>query len=182
MLRSVPVHDCSCLAAVLSAAGTMSSGLRPIPVREQFTAFGRVVAISGEYAFVGEPSAGGRGGGAAAAGVVHVYRRGPTGVEGSRQAAPRPASAAGDAFGIALAVDGATLLVGQDSAGRRAAGALGANGAVHARSDHSRHVARRRASRTSAAPTGSGLLAGPVGEATVGSQFGAALASPVTRR
>jgi hypothetical protein len=48
-------------------------------------AFGRAVAISGEYAFVGEPNVsiggrgrgggGGRGGGAAAAaGVVHVYR------------------------------------------------------------------------------------------------------------
>ena len=57
------------------------------------TAFGKAVAISGEYAFVGEPNiaAGGRGGGgggrgaARPAGLVHMYRHGAhAGWKGSR--------------------------------------------------------------------------------------------------
>ncbi|MES2523161.1 MAG: choice-of-anchor B family protein [Gemmatimonadota bacterium] len=83
---------------------------------EAFTAFGRSVAIAGEFAFVGEPnvSAGaGRGGGApAAAGVVHVYRYGAAGWKPAGQL--QSASASGnDGFGTAMAADGATLLVGQ---------------------------------------------------------------------
>ena len=84
-----------------------------------FVAFGRSVAIAGEFAFVGEPNVGavGRGGGrgdglAAAAGVVHIYR---VGAAGWKRAGARssPNTTGGDGFGIAMAAEGATLLVGQ---------------------------------------------------------------------
>jgi choice-of-anchor B domain-containing protein len=69
--------------------------------------FGSSLALSGDYAFVGEP----RGD----AGLVHVYRRGPAGWRAaSTLKAPTPAS--NDMFGASVAADGATLLVGQSSA------------------------------------------------------------------
>ena len=85
---------------------------------EAYQAFGRSVAISGEYAFVGEPNVGGfgRGGGGGgappAAGVVHVYRVSAAGWKLTGDLSSSAASG-GDGFGTALAVDGATLLVGQ---------------------------------------------------------------------
>ncbi len=69
--------------------------------------FGSSLALSGDFAFVGEP----RGD----AGLVHVYRRGPAGWRAaSTLKAPTPA--ANDMFGVSVAADGATLLVGQSSA------------------------------------------------------------------
>ena len=56
---------------------------------EAYTAFGRSVAIAGEFAFVGEPSVGGGGrggggrGGASPAGIVHVFRYGAAGWKAS---------------------------------------------------------------------------------------------------
>ena len=65
-------------------AGRSASMLTsPAPARSpslSYRAFGRAVAITGEYAFVGEPNVaafggrGGRGGAPPAPGLVHVYR------------------------------------------------------------------------------------------------------------
>lgn len=82
-----------------------------------FSAFGRSVAIAGDYAFVGEPSVaaggrGGRGGGAPAAGIVHVFRNGPTGWKQNGELTSANSSG-GDGFGVTVAADGTTLLVGQ---------------------------------------------------------------------
>jgi choice-of-anchor B domain-containing protein len=67
--------------------------------------------VSGDYAFVAEPSTGGRGV-APPAGVVHVYKRSPTRWK-EVDKLTAPSSAAGDAFGISIAADGATVLVGR---------------------------------------------------------------------
>ncbi len=103
---------------------------------ESFRAFGKAVAIAGDFAFVGEPNVGGfgrgggRGGAPPAAGVVHIYRN--TG--GWKETAQLSSSNAvgGDGFGASLAAEGATLLVGQVSpppvaanAGRGGAGGGG---------------------------------------------------------
>ena len=84
------------------------------------TAFGRTVAIAGEFAFVGEPNVGGggrgggRGGAPPAAGVVHIYRYGAAGWK-LAGALSSSNAIGGDGFGSAMAADGATLLVGQVS-------------------------------------------------------------------
>ena len=70
-----------------------------------FSAFGAAVAIVGDAAFVGEA---GRGG----IGTVHFYRRLPTGWKVSGKVSA-PGGTAGDGFGVSLATDGTTLLVGQ---------------------------------------------------------------------
>lgn len=82
-----------------------------------FSAFGRSVAIAGDFAFVGEPSvaAGGRGGGrggAPVAGVVHVFRNGATGWKPNGELTSANSSG-GDGFGVTVAAEGATLFVGQ---------------------------------------------------------------------
>ncbi|MEP6764125.1 MAG: choice-of-anchor B family protein [Gemmatimonadaceae bacterium] len=86
---------------------------------EVFSAYGRSVAIAGEFAFVGEPSVGGNGrgggggrGGVAAAGVVHVYRQGTAGWKPSGELTSANSSG-GDGFGVVMAAEGVTLLVGQ---------------------------------------------------------------------
>jgi len=108
-MRLVPVAALIFAASSLAPAAARATGGDPI--REAGTAFGRVVAISGDYAYVAEPSTGGRGG-APPAGLVHVYKRGPTGwKEVDKLSAP--SSVAGDAFGVSLAADGMTVLVGR---------------------------------------------------------------------
>jgi choice-of-anchor B domain-containing protein len=163
---------------MLVLCGALSAAALPVspshdPVRDQFTAFGRAVAVSGEYAFVGEPSAGGRGGGAAVAGIVHVYRRGPAGWKEVDQITA-PGSASGDAFGIALAVDGATLLVARTPpvpprAGRFVNGAVQLDPIVPDTSRGAVFAYQRGAD-------GKWHEAGQVGQGVAGSQFGAALA------
>ncbi len=102
---------------------------------DQLSGFGHAVAIAGEYAFVGEPSeALPRVGGEGPAplivpGVVHVYRRGPTGWKEVDKLV-NPGSAGRDGFGIALATDGATLLVGQVLPPGGGAGGRGGRGAA----------------------------------------------------
>jgi choice-of-anchor B domain-containing protein len=102
---------------------------------EAMSAYGRAVAVAGEFAFVGEPSvaAGGRGGGGGgggrggtgpAAGIVYVYRLGTTGWKEADKLTAA-ASSGGDGFGSALAAEGTTLLVGQV---RPAPGAGGGGG------------------------------------------------------
>src|SRR6185436_1417852 len=72
--------------AVLLVSGGITAGFVTAPPTvartssDGFRAFGRSVAISGDFAFVGEPNTaiggrGGRGGGPAAPGVVHVFRQ-----------------------------------------------------------------------------------------------------------
>ena len=83
-----------------------------------YTAFGRSVAIAGDFAFVGEPSlgAGGRGGGggrggAAPAGIVHVFRYGTAGWKPAGELMSASTSG-GDGFGVTVAAEGTMLLVG----------------------------------------------------------------------
>lgn len=71
----------------------------------RFAGFGATVAMAGDAAFVGES----RGG----AGTVHLYRRLPTGSWKTTGKLTAPTSAANDGFGVSLATDGSTLLVGQ---------------------------------------------------------------------
>lgn len=126
------------LFLLVNIAGSAGAGSPPgegnHAVLGALSAFGRAVAISGEYAFVGEPNnAAGRGGEGGrpvpVGGVVHVYRRGPAGwreVDKLTSSVTTP----GDGFGMSLAVDGTTLLVGAFNppalAGRGRAGGAGA--------------------------------------------------------
>jgi choice-of-anchor B domain-containing protein len=114
------------LALLLGGGLTVSFAVAPatgyVSEFEQQRAFGRAVAIAGDFAFVGEPNAGGAGGGrgggrgagggAAPSGVVHVFRLQSGSwkkVDSLMSAAP----SAGDGFGVALAADRDVLLVGQ---------------------------------------------------------------------
>lgn len=103
--------------ATPSSSPTTSTTARS--ANEAYTAFGRSVAIAGDFAFVGEPSVttGGRGGGggrggAPPAGVVHVFRYGATGWKPNGELTAANSSG-GDGFGVTVAAEGTTLLVGQ---------------------------------------------------------------------
>jgi choice-of-anchor B domain-containing protein len=95
------------------------SATQPVPrsPNESYRAFGRSVAIAGEFAFVGEPNfvtggRGGRGGLPPAAGIVHVFHQ----IGGAWKSVAELNSAtpvSGDGFGASLAADATTLLVGQ---------------------------------------------------------------------
>jgi choice-of-anchor B domain-containing protein len=92
---------------LLSAAGgtaLAAPGPDRLPAGQQV--FGLAVAMSGDQAFVGEPTSS-----KGASGVVHVYRRGAAGWTASSvlSVAGLPDAAA---FGVSLAADGGTLLVG----------------------------------------------------------------------
>ena|GEM_PF-58250 len=109
---------------------------------DAYTAFGRSVAIAGDFAFVGEPSVGGGGrggggrGGANPAGIVHVFRY----TVGAWKPAGELTSAhstSGDGFGMSVAAEGTTLMVGQvrpapvaaPAGGRGGPGGAGGRGA-----------------------------------------------------
>jgi hypothetical protein len=74
------------LLASLLLGGTITFGFLPPAAteveysNELLTAFGRSVAVAGDFAFVGEPNVGGgggrggRGAGTASGGVVHIFR------------------------------------------------------------------------------------------------------------
>jgi choice-of-anchor B domain-containing protein len=127
--------------ALFAAGTTLATAYLTVPAaparsgNESFRAFGRSVAIAGDYAFVGEPNVGGfgrgggggRGGPPPAAGVVHVYRQ-TAGAwkEAGQLSAATPVG--GDGFGSALAADGSTLLVGQVSPPPQAPNAFGRGG------------------------------------------------------
>jgi len=83
----------------------------------EMAAFGASVAISGDWAFVGEP----RG----ASGKVHVYRRGTAGWR-AVTALTAPDAATNDGFGAMVATDGTTLLVTRQSAPASPDGGRGA--------------------------------------------------------
>ncbi|HEX3926597.1 MAG TPA: choice-of-anchor B family protein [Gemmatimonadales bacterium] len=174
------------LAAALLLSSSSTALAVPVsrigdPVRDLLSVFGRSVAIAGDYAFVGEPSAGAtgvRGGGreaaAAPAGVVHVYHRGPTGWKETGQLSAL-SPLAGDAFGMALAADASTLLVGQippraGAAGRGGRGAAGPQAPVDSAAG-TVAVFRRTAD-------GKWVAAGTLdpGISRVGIQFGSAVA------
>ena len=105
------------LSILLGTVSAATAHPRPVVrtvARGGGTGFGRAVAIAGDYAFVGEPSLNG-GESGPVAGVVHIYRRGPTGwKEIDKLVAPN--SLAGDSYGTALAADGATLVVARTPA------------------------------------------------------------------
>src|SRR5206468_3150997 len=85
----------------------------PRSQNEAYRAFGRSVAIAGEFAFVGEPNVvaggrGGRGGLPPAAGIVHVFRQ-TGGVWKSVAELSSATPVGGDGFGASLAADATTL-------------------------------------------------------------------------
>jgi choice-of-anchor B domain-containing protein len=112
------------LLAALVVGGGLTAGIATPPAARiegfSYRAFGRAVAIAGEYAFVGEPNVvaglggrgGGRGGGPPAPGNVHVYRL-TAGAWKPVETLTSAGASEGDGFGSALAADGNTLLVGQ---------------------------------------------------------------------
>lgn len=104
-----------------AATGASASATDAVETTESFIAFGSSVALSGEWAFVGEP----RG---TPSGRVHVYRRGPTGWRAVNTIAA-PDAQPNDGFGARVATDGTTLLITRQSA---AASADGGRGAVFA--------------------------------------------------
>ena len=163
------------LAFVLAvgAAGPASAGSGGSdPILGPRTAFGRVVAVSGDYAFVGEPSTSGFG--AAPAGVVHIYKRGPTGWK-QVDSLMAPGSTAGDGFGYTVAADGNTLLVGRIVPAPGRGARLGPGNAITLNPfvQDTSHGAVFAFTRNAA---GKWVPAGVVGEGRVGSQFGAAVA------
>lgn len=83
------------------------------PAQDAPVGFGRAVAIAGDALVVGAP------GEAASAGAAYRYLRGAGGSGGwglAERIAP-VGGAAGDGFGVAAALEGATLVVGADRAG-----------------------------------------------------------------
>ncbi|MES1259776.1 MAG: FG-GAP repeat protein, partial [Gemmatimonadota bacterium] len=178
---SHPRFVATLLATAFLAPAVASSAPRPSdPIFGISSGFGRAVAIAGDYAFVGEPSeaiprAGGEGPAPVVVpGVVHVYRRGATGWKEVDKLV-NPGSAGRDGFGISLATDGVTLLVGQ-LLPPAAAGGRGGRGAVAAPPppDSARgavFVYRRNAAGKWIA---GGTLAAP--DARPGSQYGMTLA------
>jgi len=173
------------VATLLAAAFVAPAVASPAPRRAEpvfgvSSGFGRAVAIAGEFAFVGEPSeaiprAGGEGPAPVVVpGVVHVYRRSATGWKEVDKLV-NPGSAGRDGFGISLATDGVTLLVGQVLP-PAVGGGRGGRGAVPAAPppDSARgavFVYRRNAAGKWA---GSGTLVAT--DARPGSQYGMTLA------
>ena len=155
-------------SATAASAGTPAGG---DPIVGARFGFGRVVAVSGEYAFVGEPSTGGRAGGPP--GMVRIYRRGVAGWK-VLDSLVGPNSVTADGFGFALAADGATLLVSRTPAapprgGRQVNGVVQLDPAV-ADTSHGTVFAFQRS------VVGKWTASGQVGTGTPGSQFGAAIA------
>ena len=160
------------LAIGSTAAASASTPSGSDPIFGMRTGFGRVVAVSGNFAFVGEPSTGGRGG-AAPAGLAHIYKRGPGGWK-QVDSLMAPASVAGDAFGVALAADGATLLISRVApppprTGRQVNGVFQQDPAA-ADTAHGTVFAYQRG------VDGRWRAAGQLGAGNMGSQFGAAIA------
>lgn len=110
-------------AALLGLATVQAAVAGPgDPVAPRYLAqFGAAIAINGDVAFVGEA----RG---AAAGSVHLYRRGPTGWKLVSDLTS-PSARTGDGFGAALATAGKSLLVAHVDAIN---GADSGRGGVHA--------------------------------------------------
>ncbi|HTE06403.1 MAG TPA: hypothetical protein VK824_09420 [Planctomycetota bacterium] len=87
-----------------------------------FSTFGQSVAISGDRMIVGSPFLGFSNGGP---GGAYVYVHGPTGWEFQQLLAAAGATDSND-FGISVAIDGDTILVGADTVGGPLSGAVGA--------------------------------------------------------
>ncbi|HRP07750.1 MAG TPA: choice-of-anchor B family protein [Gemmatimonadales bacterium] len=75
-------------------------------------AFGRSLAIAGDFAFVGEPGGFSRPGNPPAEGGVWVFRRGGAGAWQHQATLTLPADVSSSGFGTALAASGNLLLVG----------------------------------------------------------------------
>ncbi len=105
------------------AAGTPAATLR--------AGFGRSLAISGNYAFIGEPGGGGRPGNPVAGGSVWVFRRG-TAAWNHSATLTLPENVPSTGFGVAVAASDDVLLVGHVApAGFGANAAPAAPGMVH---------------------------------------------------
>jgi choice-of-anchor B domain-containing protein len=131
------MHPAQLAIALAAGAGLAAASLPSAPPRAVESgsriAYGRAVAIAGDFAFVGEPNVaagggrGGRGGGPPAPGMVYVYRRGAAGWTEAQRLTSSSAIVA-DGFGSALAAEGSTLLVGQVSPTPTAPGGRGRGG------------------------------------------------------
>jgi choice-of-anchor B domain-containing protein len=119
-VHAAAVHAAVVPAAAVTAA-TPPASLASAATADARIAFGTSVALSGDWAFVGEP----RG---ASGGLVHVYQRGTAGWR-AVTTLRAPDAAANDGYGAAVATDGRTLLVTRQSA---AASPDGGRGTVFA--------------------------------------------------
>jgi choice-of-anchor B domain-containing protein len=149
------------LAGVVVASPMLSATNAP-PAGNQ-AAFGRSLAISGEYAFVGEPGGVNRPGNPVSGGSVWIFRRGATAGWRHNATLSLPAEMPSAGFGTALAAEGTMLLVGHV-----APGGFGQNAPPAA--PGMVHVYTRAADGSY---TAAGMLPAPT---TAGSQFGAAIA------
>lgn len=148
------------LAGVVVASPIASATSTP-PGGNQ-SAFGRSLAIAGDFAFVGEPGGFNRPGNPPSTGAVWIFRRGTPAVWRHNATLSLPAEMPSSGFGAALAAEGTLLLVGHvppAAFGQNAAPA--APGMVH--------VYTRAADGSYSA---AGLLPAPT---IAGSQFGTAI-------
>lgn len=155
------------IASLFGAAALLTAATGPAPAAPpgagSQAAFGRALAIAGDYAFVGEPGGFSRPGNPPAEGAVWIFRRGATATWRHAATLALPADAPSAGFGTALAAEGNLLLVGHVVAGGFGPNAApGAPGMVHA------YVRGADGNYASA-----GTLPAPD---VAGSQFGAALA------
>ncbi len=93
------------IGPVLPASDSLREPTSEVRSETSFASFGLSVALSGDFAFVGEP----RG---TPSGRVHIYRRGTAGWRAAGTLSPSNGSP-NDMFGTSLAAEGNTLLVGR---------------------------------------------------------------------
>lgn len=98
--------------AAMAPRLAMASPDTPNSARPSMMQFGRAVAISGDWAFVGEPGGAGRPANPSSPGQVWVFRRGLPAAWRAAGTLTLPAKVESTGFGSALATDGSTLLVG----------------------------------------------------------------------
>jgi choice-of-anchor B domain-containing protein len=108
------------LAPTVTSDSIRSEDVRGVRTEAEMVSFGSSLALSGDYAFAGEP----RG----PNGIVHIYRRGANGWRAASML-KAPDAAANDGFGSSVAADGTLLLVGQQTS---PTSTDGGRGMVHA--------------------------------------------------
>jgi hypothetical protein len=151
------------LAGVVAISPIASATNTPTPPGDRQAAFGRSLAIAGDFAFVGEPGGFNRPGNPVSGGSVWIFRRGTPAVWRHNATLSLPAETPSAGFGAALAAEGSVLLVGHVPPGSFGQNPEpGAPGMVH--------VYTRAADGSY---TAAGVLPAPN---TAGSQFGAAIA------
>jgi hypothetical protein len=100
------------LAGVVAISPIASATNTPTPPGGRQAAFGRSLAIAGDFAFVGEPGGFNRPGNPVSGGSVWIFRRGTPAVWRHNATLSLPAETPSAGFGAALAAEGTVLLVG----------------------------------------------------------------------